>query len=212
VRSDLFAGALLLAALGGCNKGGGDAASQATTGASAGRIDAVQTQAKPIQDARGFCEKTYPAAGPDARKYAPPPERPLPGAQPPAAAPAGAHWTWVNLWATWCHPCMEEMGLLTRWRDAFAREGVPLAFDLVSVDAADAGETLQARIQSGLPGSVRWLRGQDDLGPFLDSLGVDRSAAIPIHALVDPQGMLRCVRVGAIHPEDYPTVKTLIGG
>jgi hypothetical protein len=33
---------------------------------------------------------------------------------------------------------------------------------------------------------------------------------IPVHALVDASGWLRCVRVGAIHEQDYAAVKGLL--
>ncbi len=134
---------------------------------------------------------------------------PGPGAQDPAAA-AGA-WRWVNLWATWCAPCVEEMELLRRWRDGLSRDGVPVAFELVSVDDADGAAALADARAKGLPGAVRWLRSQDDLPPLLDALGVDRGAAIPIHALVDPAGWLRCVRVGSVHEQDWAAVRTFLG-
>jgi hypothetical protein len=103
------------------------------------------------------------------------------------------------------------MELLGRWRDGLSRDGVPVSFELLSVDDVDAADALAAARAKGLPGAVRWLRSQDDLPPLLDALGVDRGAAIPIHALVDPAGWLRCVRVGAIHEQDWAAVKTFLG-
>lgn len=161
-----------------------------------------------------FCEKTYPAAGPEARRYEAPPGRPLPGAEPSGgaggASARGATWRWVNLWATWCAPCVDEMELLRRWRDGFSRDGMQVSFEFVSIDATDREQELAGWRSKGLPGPIRWLRSEGDLGPFLDSLGVDRSAMIPIHALVDASGRLRCVRVGAIHEQDYAAVKGLL--
>ena len=46
----------------------------------------------------------------------------------------------------------------------------------------------------------------------MKKLGVDAGAALPVHALVDPAGALRCVRVGAIHDRDYGAVKALLAG
>jgi thiol-disulfide isomerase/thioredoxin len=155
-----------------------------------------------------FCEKTYPARGEGARTFTPALTRPFEGG---AAGPAGG-WTWVNLWATWCTPCVEEMGMLNRWRDGFAREGLPVRFELLSIDEPSAQAALEGWKDKNLAGPIRWLRAQEDLGPFLESLGVDRSAAIPVHALVDPQGALRCVRVGSIHQQDYGAVRDLIRG
>ena len=45
----------------------------------------------------------------------------------------------------------------------------------------------------------------------MESLGIEKDTAIPVHALVDPQGNLRCVRVGAVGANDYGTIKSIIG-
>jgi hypothetical protein len=39
---------------------------------------------------------------------------------------------------------------------------------------------------------------------------VGADASIPIHALVDPSGALRCVRVGSIHAQDYGAARELM--
>ncbi len=177
------------------------------------RFAGVRRQAAPAAATPSpFCERSYPAGGEGARRYAAPPRRPLPGREDPPG-PAGARapaWTWVNLWATWCTPCVEEMDLLRRWRDGFAREGTEVRFELVSIDAADRGEELAGWRSKGLPGKLGWLRSEEDLAPLLDSLGVERDAMIPVHALVDAAGWLRCVRVGAVHEQDYAAVKGLL--
>lgn len=201
------AAALLAVALG-CREQPG-AQAQATPE----HFAAVQKQASPTATAAPspFCERSYPAGGEGARRYAAPPRRPLRGSEAPAS-PTGATpaWTWVNLWATWCSPCVEEMGLLRRWRDGLTRDGQEVRFELVSIDAADREEELAAWRSKELPGRLSWLRSEGDLGPVLDSLGVERDAMIPIHALVDPSGWLRCVRVGAVHEQDYAAVKELL--
>lgn len=154
-----------------------------------------------------FCEKSYPAGGEGARRWTAPAERPLPGGRDPAPGAARDAWTWVNLWATWCTPCIEEMELLGQWRDGFARDGVAVRLELWSIDEGEREKDLSAWRARGLPGRIRWLRSSQDLDPLLDALGVDRGAMIPIHALVDPSGWVRCVRVGAIHEQDYAAVK-----
>lgn len=159
--------------------------------------------------ASAFCERAYPAGGEGARRWTAPPLRALGGSGSAAGATPGG-WTWVNLWATWCEPCVEEMGLLGRWRDGFSRDGVPVRFELLSIDEPEQEAALTAWQSKGLPGPIRWLRSGQDLGPLLDALGVERGAMIPIHALVDAAGWLRCVRVGAIHEQDYAAVKGLL--
>lgn len=157
--------------------------------------------------ATAFCDKRYPASGSEARAWAAPALRPFgPG---PAPRPATG-WTWVNVWATWCKPCVEELGMLNRWREALTREGLDVTFALLSVDDAAAQPELEAWSRKPLPGPIQWVRGEADFGALLDALGVARDASIPIHALVDPKGQVRCVRVGAIHEQNYGSVRDLL--
>lgn len=173
------------------------------------RFDAVTTR-PPAAEASRFCDKTWPPDGEGARVWQPPPLRPLEGA--PAAAQAKG-WRWVNAWATWCTPCVEELGLLARWRDAFRTDGVPVSFELLSVDAAEAEPTLKAWLARDLPGAVSWVKSPDDFPPWLDkALGLNPDSAIPIHLLIDPAGRLRCARVGAVHAQDYGAVRALLTG
>jgi len=177
------------------------------------RFEGVRKQPAPgAAPQSAFCERSYPPGGEGARRYVGPPQRPLPGAVEGAngaGAPATG-WTWVNLWATWCTPCVEEMELLARWREGFSRDGVQVRFELLSIDEAARAQDLVAWRSRPVPGPIRWLRSEEDLGPLLDSLGVERGAMIPIHALVDGSGWLRCVRVGAVHEQDYAAVKGLL--
>ncbi len=157
--------------------------------------------------AAAFCDKSYAASGATSKRFAPALTRPFG----PAVAKSGG-WTWVNVWATWCKPCVEEMGVLNQWRDAISREGLPLAFELLSIDEASAQPALDTWAKKNLPGPIVWVRSDEDFGTFLDALGVDRNAAIPIHILVDPKQMVRCVRIGAIHEQNYGSVRDLIAG
>jgi thiol-disulfide isomerase/thioredoxin len=159
--------------------------------------------------AASFCEVTFPA-GEQSRKFRAPSTKPLPVTLEAKKSTGG--WRWVNLWATWCRPCIEEIGLLGRWQTSLQKDGVPLDLDLYSVD--DDTAALTAWLQkTKMPGSVHWLAGgANDLPAVLESLGVDKGAPIPVHALVDPSGALRCVRTGSVHDEDYGAVKAIVTG
>ncbi|MFN8640335.1 MAG: hypothetical protein U0802_01220 [Candidatus Binatia bacterium] len=158
--------------------------------------------------AAAFCEKQWPAApAPGRRALGEIPERPVPGGAPGPAG--GAAWTWINLWATWGLPCVEEMRLLARWQRSLAQDGVGVDLQMWSVDEDQAALIDYLRTNT-VPGRVRWLRAQDDLPVALAALGADRTAGVPVHALVDRDGNLRCLRVGAVHDEDYGAVKALL--
>jgi hypothetical protein len=172
------------------------------------RFASVKKSAKP--KGGSFCEKSYPASGEGARRYAAPALRAF-GPADPAAAAAG--WKWVNVWATWCQPCVEEMALLQRWRDGLIKGGATVSFEMVSIDEAEAQPALEEwRAKGRVPGPIRWIKDEGSFAAFLEGVGLDRGSAIPIHVLVDPAGMVRCVRVGAIHEQDYGSVRDLLAG
>lgn len=210
MRSERAAAAILgLAALLAACSGGGDTPRAPEEKIS--RTDSVKVAPKAqglapsAQPGASFCEKLY---APGEKPFKAPAERKLSGGKAPAPRVDG--WTYVNLWATWCKPCVEEMGHLGRWREALAKDGHPINLELWSIDAAADEDALRGRAQSGLPGDVRWVESEAAFAAFIQSVGLDASAAIPIHILVDPQQNVRCVRVGAIHPEDFAQVKGVV--
>jgi thiol-disulfide isomerase/thioredoxin len=173
------------------------------------RFAAVKKQG-PSQAERSFCEHTFPASGDGSRAWTTPPSQPLPKPGPAITAPSGA-WRWINLWASWCGPCLEELPLLGRWMDALGKEGLKVGLELWSID--DDGTALaRALTEHKLPGQVLWHKGGSEVGALLEQLGVARDSAIPIHALVDPSGHLRCVRVGSVGDDAYGAVKTILSG
>jgi thiol-disulfide isomerase/thioredoxin len=159
---------------------------------------------------RAFCEKSFPPAGENQRQFKAPPEKPLPVKTTAPEDLSGA-WTWVNLWATWCKPCIEEMPLLGRWRESLQKDGVALNMTLWSLDeeADDLKKWLPGK---KLPGPVHWIKDSAASEKLMENLGIDKGSAIPVHALVDPRGAVRCVRVGSVHDKDYSAVKTLLTG
>ena len=161
--------------------------------------------------ANAFCERVGPAAEAGSKRYTAIPGRPVPGASADSKGEEKPTWKWVNLWATWCLPCVEEMGLIAKWKSSLEKDGIPIELELWSVDEEEAKLSAWLK-KSSMPGRVRWLRSQEDLVPVLESLGADKNSAIPVHALVDPAGNLRCLRVGSVHDEDYGAVKTMLSG
>lgn len=171
------------------------------------RFAAVK-KSDPKAAARKFCERTF---APKEQPWKAPPERDLPEAAKSDPNPGDAGWTWVNLWASWCGPCVEEMPLLGKWKAALQKERLPLAVELWSIDE-EAEALAGALSKRSYPGAVHWLRGPDDLPELLASLGLRTDTAIPVHGLVDPAGDLRCVRVGKVGEANYAAIKSILSG
>lgn len=61
----------------------------------------------------------------------------------------------LNLWATWCGPCITELPALARAKAALANDGVAvIAVDLEKKEAADIGAFLKAHGADGLDISI----------------------------------------------------------
>jgi thiol-disulfide isomerase/thioredoxin len=156
----------------------------------------VAVAAETVQgDPTEFCDTVSSAA--DA------PEFTLPEmASPLVGTPTG--WRWVNVWATWCAPCVQEMPTLQTWTSDLDME-----LQLVSADATGAAvERFRAR-HDAFPATGRMAQA-DALPAWLTSLGLDEHAALPVHLLVDPNGKLRCARSGAVGEDDKPHIQALI--
>ncbi len=163
------------------------------------RVEAVA--ARRADPAERFCDVSSPANG--ARVLTLPP---LEGAPAPTDG-----WRWLNLWATWCAPCIEEMPRIAVWRERLAREGALIEPFFVSVDRT-AEEVANFRAQHPDAPITARLIDAEGLRPFLDSLGLDSGATIPVHVLVDPEDRIRCVRTGAVIDTDYPAVRAIVRG
>ena len=187
---------LVLAAVVACD-GGAAADQKPAEGRS--RVDAVQAS-KPKIDVAGFCD-VRPAAG-QGKKLALPELR-------SDAPEAGAGWQWINVWATWCKPCVEELPMLTALRGKFEADHLPLSLVFLSVDAEDAEVGAFEAKHGKVEGGVR-IKDATTLPQWLASIGLDENSLLPLHVFVDETGEIRCVRMGPVSETDYETVKGIV--
>lgn len=161
------------------------------------RSDSVK--AKPIvhADVAAMCDRYYKPA--DAPTFS----WPKTVTAPPAAT--AGRWRWINVWATWCHPCVEEVPRLLSWRQTL---GVDVVF--LSADDSDEPVTAFRSKHTGMPQSLR-LADPDSVPAWIESLGV-KGASLPIHIFLDPQNRLRCVRASGIDDNDLPAIRALVSG
>jgi thiol-disulfide isomerase/thioredoxin len=191
----------LLALLAACEKrGGAPAAGEGGGERPPGRFDTVEAKARKAVTLEELCDvRGAPGAG---AKLALPP---LVGG---SAPPAGT-WRWINLWATWCAPCVEEMPTLVRWRAALAEAGTPLELAFVSVDEDAAALAGFRAAHPELPAGPR-LADPAGLPALLAAVGIDAAAPIPVHIVVGPDDRVRCVRAGALREADLEAAKGLL--
>jgi thiol-disulfide isomerase/thioredoxin len=126
-----------------------------------------------------------------------------------AAPGAPTTWRWINVWATWCKPCIEEMPRIAAWRDKLAAAGKRVELTFVSVDESEADVAAFRAAHPDAPPTIR-VAGADQRAAWLKGFGLD-DGAIPIHLFVSPANRLRCARAGGIRDKDYAVVDKLLG-
>jgi cytochrome c biogenesis protein CcmG/thiol:disulfide interchange protein DsbE len=102
-------------------------------------------------------------------------------------APGRAKVTVVDLWATWCDPCREQLPFLARLASDYGPRGVEV-FTIAFDEDRTAVEDFVARTAFRLP--VLWDKGGAALA---DRLRVTR---LPTTLLVDRAGVVRRVHLG----------------
>jgi thiol-disulfide isomerase/thioredoxin len=166
------------------------------------RVNAVVAKKQAAEAPADFCD-VYHADASAAAKF----EYPELTADPPAS---GAGWRWVNVWATWCKPCVEEMPRLATWETALKGDGLG-GIVFLSADDSDEIVTKFRAEHSEVPESVR-MTSADALQPWLNGLGLQGSPSLPVHIFVDGSGAARCVRMGGVTDNDRGAVERVISG
>jgi thiol-disulfide isomerase/thioredoxin len=107
----------------------------------------------------------------------------------------------VNLWATWCGPCVAEFPHLVELHKTYARRGVEFVMLSTDEDAARA-RVLEAWRKHALPFTL-WLD-FEETAPLAFA-----SPSIPVTLILDRRGIVRFRRDGKITASDAALVKAL---
>jgi thiol-disulfide isomerase/thioredoxin len=101
----------------------------------------------------------------------------------------GARAVLVNLWATWCDPCREEMPELIRFFRAHRADGLRLV--LVSADDPESRKDVARFLaEVGAAGAQAFIKTGDDMA-FINGLDARWSGALPASFLYDGGGKQR---------------------
>jgi thiol-disulfide isomerase/thioredoxin len=149
-------------------------------------------------DPASFCE-VY--AEPDAAKAVR-----YPDVDPAPSAPKGPRW--INVWATWCKPCIEELPRMKSWESRLRDDGVPTEVVLLAADEATAvADFVSAHPEAA--GSHVW-KDPGALTAWFGKNGLSEASVLPVHLFVDGSDRLRCVRTGGVSADDYDRVAALL--
>jgi thiol-disulfide isomerase/thioredoxin len=99
----------------------------------------------------------------------------------------------VNVWATWCIPCREEMPDLLKLRRAYKDRGVALL--LVSGDFSSERDQAAAFLGEQGVDFPTYIKTGDDMA-FINAFDPQWSGALPATFIYDGQGRLRHALLG----------------
>lgn len=91
----------------------------------------------------------------------------------------------VNLWATWCLPCVEEFPYLLKLRENYADKGLEVVF--VSMDMVEEESRVQQFLVRHEVDFVSYLKNEND-NEFINRLNKDWSGALPATFIYDQSG------------------------
>lgn len=109
----------------------------------------------------------------------------------------------LNVWATWCPPCREEIPVLQALHEEHAGEGLRVVG--VSVDAAGEGEAVRRFVDDyGVTFEI-WLDPRERVSSIF------RTAGVPTTLLIDREGRLVWRHLGPVRAGD-PEMNRAISG
>lgn len=106
----------------------------------------------------------------------------------------------VNLWATWCGPCVEEFPAILELREKYKDRGLEVFF--VSTDMLEEREAVEEFLANQKVDFKTFLKNEADQ-KFISSFHPDWSGALPASLIYDAQGSLVSFWTGDASFEEF---------
>jgi peroxiredoxin len=100
----------------------------------------------------------------------------------------------LNVWATWCHPCREELPVLQQLHNEHADRGLTVVG--VSIDAVGAGAAIEEFASEYGVTYPLWHDPDNTVSTTFQGIGV------PLSVLIGPDGVLRWKHLGPVREND----------
>jgi peroxiredoxin len=110
----------------------------------------------------------------------------------------------INLWATWCVPCVQEFPELVTLNRMYRDRG----FELVSISTDDSAARSKALrfLEKQQSSSPNYIFTGDDKYKLIETIDPKWQGALPYSLLVDPGGKIVYAHEGAIDPEQLKKI------
>ncbi|HUF29665.1 MAG TPA: TlpA disulfide reductase family protein [Gemmatimonadaceae bacterium] len=100
----------------------------------------------------------------------------------------------LNVWATWCYPCREELPVLQQLHEAHASRGLVLIG--VSIDAGGSGAAITEFARTYGVTYPLWHDPDNTVSAVFQGIGV------PLSVLIGPDGIIRWKHLGPVRAND----------
>jgi peroxiredoxin len=105
----------------------------------------------------------------------------------------------INLWATWCVPCVQEFPELVTINHMYRDRG--LEFVTISADAPSRKENALKFLQNKQASGKNYIYTGDDKYKMIEAVDPKWDGALPYTMLVDPDGKIIYAKQGIVDPE-----------
>jgi len=120
---------------------------------------------------------------------------------------SGGKTTVVNIWATWCQPCVEEFPHLIELYKKYSDKGLQLV--LVSADAEeDRGRVMDFLSEQGVDFAT-YIKSEPD-NEFVMALGQEWTGALPATFIYDAKGDLKKFWMGDASFEEFENAFNIV--